>query len=411
LNPDVLHELMLSSPARADTTSPDLTPDVPVAFSSGTRRAGVTSSASKAAFTVLMERWPCAIDVDELVETALERAAPFAGGQPIDDMKRGMLEDLFGGVMHGLIELHTQPPPCTHRISDTPRAHPAAAFQADAGRIVVNAHHAMFDLDAMAIEVLKLADGRRRRADMIDVLVGGSRLDGCRWTTTAPPSPIRTRRVSCYRTVWTPPWQRYRAVRCLWPSIWPVLCLDARRFPKVQSTVSHHTNGDPMPAKDTTVDVLPHRLSEAMFDVSVVHLATVVAVTDDGEVHVQLDPGGPAVIARLALPATRERMDLAITTCQQTVVVFENGDRARPIIIGFIETVQPSPVTPPAETVQVVEADVDGKRVRVTAQDEIVRSGSARSPAAQGRVLIRGTYVETRSDGTNRIKGGQVQIN
>ena len=172
LNPDVLHELMLSSPAQTDTASPDLTPEVPVAFSSGTRQAGVTSSASKAAFTVLMERWPCAIDVDELVETALERAAPFAGGRPIDDMKRGMLEDLFGGVMHGLIELHTQPPPCTHRISDTPRAHPVAAFQAEAGRIVVNAHHAMFDLDAMAIEVLKLADGRRRRADMIDVLVG-----------------------------------------------------------------------------------------------------------------------------------------------------------------------------------------------------------------------------------------------
>lgn len=168
-----------------------------------------------------------------------------------------------------------------------------------------------------------------------------------------------------------------------------------------------------MPAKDTTVDVLPHRLSEAMFDVSAVHLATVVAVTDDGEIHVQIDPGGPAVIARLALPATRERIDLAIATCQQTVVVFENGDRARPIIIGFIETVQPSPVTPPAETVQVVEADVDGKRVRVTAQDEIVlQCGSASVTLRRnGRVLIRGTYVETRSDGTNRIKGGQVQIN
>jgi Domain of unknown function (DUF6484) len=168
-----------------------------------------------------------------------------------------------------------------------------------------------------------------------------------------------------------------------------------------------------MRTKDTTVDVLPDRLSEAMFDATSVHLATVVAVTGEGEIQVQLDPGGPAVIARLAVSATRERIDLAITQCQQTVVVFENGDRVRPIIMGFIETMQPAPAAPPEATVQIVEADVDGKRVRVTAQDEIVlQCGSASVTLRRnGRVIIRGTYVETRSDGTNRIKGGQVQIN
>ena len=30
----------------------------------------------------------------------------------------------------------------------------------------------MFELDAMSIEVLKLADGQRRREDMIDVMAG-----------------------------------------------------------------------------------------------------------------------------------------------------------------------------------------------------------------------------------------------
>ena len=60
-----------------------------------------------------------------------------------------------------------------------------------------------------------------------------------------------------------------------------------------------------------------------------------------------------------------------------------------------------------------IEADVDGKRIRVTAQDEIVlQCGSASVTLRRnGRVVIRGTYVETRSEGTNRIKGGQVQIN
>jgi hypothetical protein len=169
-----------------------------------------------------------------------------------------------------------------------------------------------------------------------------------------------------------------------------------------------------MRTKDTTVDVLPDRLSEAMFDATAVHLATIVSMTGDGEPQVQLDPAGPAVNARLAVAVTRERIETAIAHCQQTVVLFENGDRSRPIIVGFIETVQPSsPVARPEVAAPVIEADVDGKRVRVTAQDEIVlQCGSASVTLRRnGRVMIRGTYVETRSEGTNRIKGGQVQIN
>jgi Domain of unknown function (DUF6484) len=165
-----------------------------------------------------------------------------------------------------------------------------------------------------------------------------------------------------------------------------------------------------MRTKDTNVAVLPDHLSEARFDTASVQLATIVSVTDEGP-QVQLDPGSPPVAARLAVAVTRERIDDAIAQCQQTVVLFENGDRTRPIIVGFIEAV-PSPVQP-ADAPPVIEADVDGKRVRVTAQDEIVLQCGTASVTLRrnGRVIIRGTYVETRSEGTNRIKGGQVQIN
>lgn len=56
---------------------------------------------------------------------------------------------------------------------------------------------------------------------------------------------------------------------------------------------------------------------------------------------------------------------------------------------------------------------VDGKRVEIEAADEIVlKCGEASITLRRnGRVVIRGTYVETRSKGTNRIKGGSVQIN
>jgi hypothetical protein len=62
---------------------------------------------------------------------------------------------------------------------------------------------------------------------------------------------------------------------------------------------------------------------------------------------------------------------------------------------------------------QVIEADVDGRRVRIVAKDEIVLECGQASVTLRrnGRIIIRGTYVETHSEGTNRIKGGQVRIN
>jgi len=60
-----------------------------------------------------------------------------------------------------------------------------------------------------------------------------------------------------------------------------------------------------------------------------------------------------------------------------------------------------------------VEVQVDKKRLELEAQDEIVlRCGKASITLRRnGRVVIRGAYLESRSDGTNRIKGGNVQIN
>jgi hypothetical protein len=68
---------------------------------------------------------------------------------------------------------------------------------------------------------------------------------------------------------------------------------------------------------------------------------------------------------------------------------------------------------PPADVALAIEADVDGRRVRIVAQDEIVlECGNASITLRRnGRIVIKGTYVETSSEGTNRIKGGQVRIN
>jgi len=59
---------------------------------------------------------------------------------------------------------------------------------------------------------------------------------------------------------------------------------------------------------------------------------------------------------------------------------------------------------------------VNGERMTTGTQltEAISRNGGKEIELTlrrNGRVIIRGTYLESHSDGTNRIKGGQVQIN
>ena len=174
-----------------------------------------------------------------------------------------------------------------------------------------------------------------------------------------------------------------------------------------------------MVTKEPTVAELPVRLDDAVAATASARIVTIVSLSPDGTLHVRVGPNDPSVPARLAVRTTRERIETAVTLGQQAVVLFENCDRTRPIVVGLIETLPPpQPAAIPREAdlppdAPFVEADVDGRRVRLTAQDEIVlQCGSASITLRRnGRVVVRGTYVETHSDGTNRIKGGQVQIN
>jgi methyltransferase-like protein/SAM-dependent methyltransferase len=171
LSPAFMHGLLAASPAVTDSSTVDLSPATTVVFLNGAQHATVTLPSTKAALTILMETWPRAIAVDELTTVALERAAPFLGETPIDAARRAMMSDLFACVRCGLVQLHTGQVNCTNAVSNTPQAHPLAAYQAQAGESVINAHHKRIELDALAREVLTLANGQRDRSDIIDALM------------------------------------------------------------------------------------------------------------------------------------------------------------------------------------------------------------------------------------------------
>ena len=171
LTPAFLRELRVSSAAQPNEIPTDLSLGAPVAFWNGKQRADVTLPATKAALLILMDRWPEAVPVSELVPAALERARPFLGDTTPAEAERGVVGDLFGCVMYGMVSLHTVPPPCTAVLEDRPRAHPLSADYAEHGRQVVNAHHELMELDALSHEVLRLCDGMRTREAMLDSLV------------------------------------------------------------------------------------------------------------------------------------------------------------------------------------------------------------------------------------------------
>jgi hypothetical protein len=124
-------------------------------------------------------------------------------------------------------------------------------------------------------------------------------------------------------------------------------------------------------------------------------------------------PGNPhgVLVARSTVSFDGVSVDAAAR--RQVLLVFEQERSDDPIIVGFLEpraTGRAPAPPPPSES---LETKVDGRRVVLEAQDEIeLRCGEASITLRRnGRVVIRGAYVETRSRGVNRIKGGAVQIN
>jgi hypothetical protein len=125
---------------------------------------------------------------------------------------------------------------------------------------------------------------------------------------------------------------------------------------------------------------------------------------------------GP-VPARSIVPLDHAAAERAAAEKAGAVLQFENGDPRLPVLMGLLQPAVQTPLldallSGPAPGAK-LEAKVDGKRVVIEGKDEIVlRCGQASITLQRnGKVVVRGTYLETRATGTNRIKGGSVQIN
>lgn len=126
---------------------------------------------------------------------------------------------------------------------------------------------------------------------------------------------------------------------------------------------------------------------------------------------------GP-ISARWTLQLDTASVEQAVREQQKAVLIFENGDPTQPIVTGLLQPQRlPTAVAKVEANLPImpthVHVDGDSRRLAFDAADEIVlRCGeSSITLRRNGRVVIRGAYVETRAAGVNRIKGGTVQIN
>ena len=136
-------------------------------------------------------------------------------------------------------------------------------------------------------------------------------------------------------------------------------------------------------------------------------IGEILGLTQSGTVPLVRYRGQPGSSAMFA----QTMVDLdALHVGREVALAFIAGDPRRPIVLGLVR----APDQPlPAVIASQVELESDGSRLVVTATDRIVlRCGkSSITLTREGKVLIEGSYVLSRSTGVNRIKGGSVQVN
>lgn len=150
-------------------------------------------------------------------------------------------------------------------------------------------------------------------------------------------------------------------------------------------------------------------------------LGWLLGVDSEGRLLVDFDGNraGPCP-ARRTIALSPEQLRAAVESRQRAALLFENGNPRLPVVVGLDQAPSPTPMLDAALAeaeaeahAGPVEALVDGQRVLIEGKEEVVlRCGKASLTLRRnGRVVVRGVYLETHSEGVNRIKGGSVQVN
>lgn len=166
-----------------------------------------------------------------------------------------------------------------------------------------------------------------------------------------------------------------------------------------------------MNRQNTSDDVTSGRETVAAENPLLPCIGRIAGAMSSGAIAVAVGNGEPKA-AKLMSGLRRNELKLPIMQGREVLVVFEEGNPDKPIILGLLADPLDELITfddgnEPKDVV------VDGKRVTLEAHDEILLKCGEGSITLRkdGKIIIKGTHLLSRSSGPNRIKGGSVQIN
>jgi hypothetical protein len=168
----------------------------------------------------------------------------------------------------------------------------------------------------------------------------------------------------------------------------------------------------------TKASLVRSRPSSEAHDSPEPQIGKLVGIDARGRLLVEL-PGTRGKLTARSLLRMDQALRRAVLQRREALLLFEGGDRKKPIVAGVLEpdAKKPSPaeIAPRVGILNplVLEADVDGERVKLRAEREIVLECGQASITLRrdGRIIIKGTQVDSWAAGTQRIRGGQVRLN
>ena len=159
------------------------------------------------------------------------------------------------------------------------------------------------------------------------------------------------------------------------------------------------------------------RAAETLELIEGVRVGKIITVDESGQAFVDF-PGNTqgSISARFTNSIKPGMLQKTVSADRDVLLVFENNDPGLPIIIDTLyslvdEITESSTIA--LETEIPKDALINGKRVTFDAKEEIVlRCGKASIILSRdGKIVIKGTHLISRSRGMNKIKGGAVHIN
>lgn len=125
-------------------------------------------------------------------------------------------------------------------------------------------------------------------------------------------------------------------------------------------------------------------------------------------IWVQVEGDEARVLAQSVIELSEAELDRAVGDRRAVTLIFEDGNRTRPVILGFLAR------TPArARQEQAPSGPIEQEVVLIRGRDSVqLRCGAASICLYKdGKIVVRGTNVISRATEQNRISGGSVHFN